>query len=107
VIGTIGCRWANRNNRCMEMGYALGEPHWGKGIIVESARGLLNVVFRDYEVERVQAHTFAENVASARVLEKLAFTFEGTHRSALFHRGRFWDLKMYSILRGEWRVMKQ
>jgi ribosomal-protein-alanine N-acetyltransferase len=40
-----------------------------------------------------------ENAASARVLEKLGLQFEGTHRSALFHRGRFWDLKMFAAIR--------
>jgi RimJ/RimL family protein N-acetyltransferase len=44
----------------------------------------------------------AENVASARVLEKLGLAYEGTHRSALFHGGRFWDLRMYAALRSEW-----
>lgn len=102
VIGTIGCRWQNRINQCMEMGYALGEPHWGQGFTVEAARALLDFAFAGYAVERVQAHTFAENIASARVLEKIGLQYEGTLRSALYHRARFWSLKMYSVLRGEW-----
>src|SRR5438874_10660454 len=28
VIGAIGCHWASRANRCMELGFSLGEPYW-------------------------------------------------------------------------------
>lgn len=104
VIGTIGCRWANRVNQCMEMGYALGEPFWGQGIVAEAGHAVLDFVFTHYAVERVQAHTFAENAASARVLLKMGMTPEGTCRSALFHRERFWDLRLFSILRADWKV---
>jgi ribosomal-protein-alanine N-acetyltransferase len=102
VVGCIGCHWASEKNRAMEFGYWLGEPFWGHGLIVEAAGLLIDHVFRNYEVERVQAHCFAENTGSARVLEKLGLSLEGTHRSALFHRERFWDLKMYAVLRNSW-----
>ena len=65
---------------------------------------MLTHLFATYDVERVQAHCVEENVTSARVLEKLGVRYEGTHRSALFHRGRFWDLRMYATLRGDWGV---
>ena len=56
-----------------------------------------------WELVRLQAHAMAENAASARVLEKIGLAYEGTHRSALFHRGRFWDRHSYAVLRAEWR----
>ena len=46
----------------------------------------------------------APNVASGRVLEKAGLTYEGTLRSAVLRRGRFWDIRMYSILRAEWEA---
>jgi ribosomal-protein-alanine N-acetyltransferase len=63
---------------------------------------VIDYAFGKFEVERIQAHTMAENSASTRVLEKLGMVKEGTARSALLHRGRFWDLHYFSILRGEW-----
>ena len=104
VVGCVGCRWASEKNRSMEFGYWIAEPFWGRGLVVEGARLLIDHVFATYDVERVQAHCFAPNSASARVLEKLGLSFEGTHRSALWHRGRFWDLKMYAVLRREWPI---
>ncbi|HEV3144576.1 MAG TPA: GNAT family protein [Gemmataceae bacterium] len=103
VIGSIGCRWNKRANRCMEMGFALGEPSWGRGITAEAARAVLDYEFANTNVERVQAHCMIENRASERVMQKLGMKLEGTIRSGLYHRGRFWDLRLYSILRGERR----
>jgi ribosomal-protein-alanine N-acetyltransferase len=102
VVGCVGCHWASEKNHAMEFGYWIAEPLWGCGLVGEAARLLIDYVFSAYEVERVQAHCFAENTASARVLEKLGLRFEGMHRSALFHRQRFWDLKMFAVLRNEW-----
>ena len=42
-----------------------------------------------------------ENIASARVLEKVGMTFEGIVRQYAYTLDRFWDLKVYSILREE------
>jgi RimJ/RimL family protein N-acetyltransferase len=103
VIGCVGCHWASEKDRTMEFGYWIGEPFWGCGLVVEAAGLLIDHVFGTYDVERVQAHCFAENTASVRVLEKLGLTYEGIHRSALFHRERFWDLKMFAVLRGDWK----
>jgi ribosomal-protein-alanine N-acetyltransferase len=102
LMGCAGAHWASEKSRAMEFGYWIAEPQWGRGYAVEAARLLIGHLFAAYEVERVQAHCFTENVASARVLEKLGLQYEGTHRSALFHRGRFWDLKMFAVLRNEW-----
>jgi ribosomal-protein-alanine N-acetyltransferase len=102
VVGTIGCRWNKRANRTMEMGFAIGEPYWGQGITAEAAQAMLDYVFANTDVERVQAHCMIENGASERVMQKAGMTLEGTLRSGLFHRGRFWDMRLYSILRGEW-----
>lgn len=103
LIGTIGCRWASVPNRCMELGYAIGEAYWKRGYVTEAARALIAHVFAAYEVERVQAHHMTGNEASGRVMEKLGMTREGTFRSAVLRGGAFVDLHAYSVLRGEWK----
>jgi ribosomal-protein-alanine N-acetyltransferase len=102
LIGATGCRWASEKDRCMELGYWLAEPFWGRGLAAEAAQALVAHVFAAYEVERVQAHYLDGNAASGRVLEKAGLRFEGVRRRALFHRGRFWDLHCYAAVRGEW-----
>lgn len=99
VIGAIGAHWAERKSLCMEMGFWLGESYWGRGLTTEAAKTLLRWLFDTYTLERVQAHCLSENAGSGRVLEKAGFQYEGTARSQLLHRGRFWDLRWYAVLR--------
>jgi ribosomal-protein-alanine N-acetyltransferase len=46
----------------------------------------------------------AENVGSARVLEKLGMQREGQLRENEWFKGRWWDTLMYGLLEGEWRA---
>ena len=103
VVGTIGCFWASKKDGVMELGYNLAEPFWGRGIIVEAARVLIDFVFREYLVDRIQARIFAGNASSVRVAEKLGMTQEGTLRSFLLVRGERVDVTYYSLLRKEWK----
>jgi [ribosomal protein S5]-alanine N-acetyltransferase len=107
LIGATGCRWASHPNRCMEFGYWLAEPMWGRGLATEAARALVSHVFSEYPIERVQAHFLEGNAASGRVLEKAGLRSEGVRRKALFHRERFWDLHGYAALRGEWEQSRK
>jgi [ribosomal protein S5]-alanine N-acetyltransferase len=102
MVGALGAHWVSQPNGTMELGYSIGEPHWGRGYVTEAATALIRLVFSEYAVERVQARVILGNEASERVLEKLGFTREGVLRSAVFRRGRWWDLAMHSILRAEW-----
>ncbi len=102
ILGTIGGRWATQPNKTIEIGFAIAEEFWGRGIVAEAARALIGYIFGSYDAVRVQAHCMAENTASARVMEKLGMTFEGKLRQATFRRGRSWDMLIYSVLRDEW-----
>ncbi len=59
-----------------EIGYWIGKPFWGQGIMTEVVR-----VFSDYWLEngflRLEATVFEPNLASKRVLEKAGFKLEG------------------------------
>lgn len=106
VIGSMGCFWVSKPNAIMELGYAIGEPYWGQGLVVEAARVLLDHTFTEYPVERMQARVIVENRASHRVLQKLGFVYEGSQRASLFRRGKFWDVAYYSVLRAEWEQLR-
>src|SRR5215831_16727549 len=42
VVGCIGCRWASEKDRAMEFGYWIAEALWGRGLVVEAARLLID-----------------------------------------------------------------
>lgn len=101
MVGAVGCYWGSQPNQMMELGYWLAEHLWGRGFAAEAAAAVVRFAFDRYPVRRMQARVIAGNVASERVLEKVGFRREGTLRSALFRRGKFEDLAMFALLRGE------
>lgn len=83
--------------------YVLGDRAVrGRGLGRESVRLLTDHLFTASAVERVGATCDVENVPSYRLLEGLGFRHEGTLRSALFHHGRWHDVRVYGVTRAEW-----
>lgn len=99
LIGTIDFVSWSPEHHCAEIGYVLSPDHWGKGIMTEAAKAIIEFGFTKMDLVRIQAKCFAENVGSARVMEKAGMTFEGILRKRMFMKGKFWDLKMYSIIK--------
>lgn len=96
IIGTVGCFWVSQPARCMELAYALSEDHWGRGYTTEASLALMGYCFKEFSLKRIQARCKVENTASAKVMEKVGMTLEGTLKSSVFHRNRFWDMHIYA-----------
>ncbi|GAB2540588.1 GNAT family N-acetyltransferase [Gracilibacillus alcaliphilus] len=99
LIGTIGFVSWNPDHQIAEIGYALSEDYWNKGLITEAAKRILTFGFEEMNLVRIQAKCIAANIGSARVMEKAGMTFEGVMRKALFHNDQHWDIKLYAILK--------
>ena len=85
--------------RSAEIGYWLGEEFWGRGITTEALIAVTDYAFSNYDVCRLYAHVFDWNVASARVLEKAGYVFEGRLRKSVTKDGHTIDQLMYAIIR--------
>ncbi|MCF8058662.1 MAG: GNAT family N-acetyltransferase [Bacteriovoracaceae bacterium] len=106
MIGGVGCFWVSKKNKMMELAYVISDEYWGQGIMVEASQAIIDYCFKLYAIERMQCRCKEENTASSRVMEKLGMTYEGTLRSAINHRNRFWNMKYYSLLRRKWKAAK-
>lgn len=97
VIGSIGVfRQDNIHNRTAELGYYIGEAHWGKGYMTSAVKQICDYVFNNTDIIRIFAEPFSYNIGSCRVLEKSGFTYEGTLKNNAYKNGRFLDMKMYA-----------
>jgi len=63
-----------------QTGYVLAQDAWGQGIATEVVRAVVSVAFKLPTLIRLYAFCHADNVASARVLEKAGFLREGLLR---------------------------
>ena len=95
-------RW-NADYRSAAMGYCFDDAVWGHGYATEAARALLQWAFDTLDLNRVQAETDTRNAASARVLEKLGFVWDGTLREDCVVNGEVSDSWVYGLIRREWR----
>ena len=84
-----------------ELGYWLGEDFWGQGIMTEAVREICRLAFETWEIERIFAEPYADNLRSRRVLEKAGFSLEGTMRRGVCKWGEFFDYCMYALLKEE------
>ena len=83
-------------------GYWIGREYWGRGIATEAAWLLARYALEERGFRRLEAYTYAPNLASARVLEKCGFTREAVLREAVVDRdGTVMDAFLYARLRSE------
>lgn len=106
LIGTIGYMAYSEDNASVEIGYSLAKWMWGKGIATEALRAVIDYTFDTMDVNRIEAQHELDNPASGRVMKKCAMTKEGVLRQRLYNKGRFVDVALYSILRGDVRPWK-
>lgn len=78
AIGSIGL---HRNDLAeaddeYELGYWLGKPFWGQGIIPEAAREVLRYAFCELGMSRIWCGYYDGNLKSKRVQQKLGFVYQ-------------------------------
>ena len=64
-----------RDDEC-ELGYWLGKPFWGQGIMPEAAREMLRHAFEDLGMTKVWVGYYEGNTKSKRVQEKAGFRYQ-------------------------------
>jgi RimJ/RimL family protein N-acetyltransferase len=102
LIGNCGIRMRSPGAHEADIGYEFDSRYWGRGYATEAARAMLTFGFGTLGLHRIWAHCIAENVASARVLEKIGMRREGRLRENEWMKGRWWDTLVYAILDYEW-----
>jgi [ribosomal protein S5]-alanine N-acetyltransferase len=105
LIGTIEFVTLDTQHKVAEIGYAVSQEYWGKGIATEAANEVIKFGFNNINLVRIQARCYLENIGSARVMEKAKMSFKGVIRKGLFVKGKHQDLKMYSILSDEYYLL--
>ena len=81
------------------IGYWLGEPFWGRGIMSEAALLVTDAAFEGLDIVRIEARVFEWNAGSARVLEKAGFHLEARLERSVFRDGELTYRLIYAMLR--------
>jgi RimJ/RimL family protein N-acetyltransferase len=71
AVGGIGIHpQSDIQRKNAELGYWLAEPYWGQGIVTAAIYEIVEFAFKTYDINRIFARPFGNNLASQRVLEK-------------------------------------
>jgi len=88
-----------------EIGWIIDPVHAGHGYATEAAGGLLRICFEGLGLRRVIATSFADNVPSWKLMERLGMRRELYGVRDSLHRTRGWlDSVTYALLADEWRA---
>jgi ribosomal-protein-serine acetyltransferase len=102
VVGLIGYKDIDRNNKKIELGYWIAPNHEGKGIVTLSVKALISAAFGKMGMNRIQICCAIGNKRSIKIPKRLNFRLEGILRHGEFLNGKFVDLELYSLLKNEW-----
>jgi RimJ/RimL family protein N-acetyltransferase/ribosomal protein S18 acetylase RimI-like enzyme len=101
VLGDLALH-LSQEGRTAEVGYTFDSRHWGRGYAVESLTALVEYLFDGIGVTRVFGMLHPDNTASAMVLERCGFLFEGHTRSSFWLDGEVSDDWIYGMVRSDW-----
>ena len=107
AIGSIGLMIGSRSNIGLpdteaEIGYWIGVPFWGRGLIPEAAREIIRRAFADLHLETLWCGYFDGNEKSRRVQEKCGFVYHHTNKD-LYWKIFFTGIGVLMILLGLFR----
>lgn len=102
LVGMIGLHYIDWKNKSTSIGYFLSETAQGKGIITRSVSSLLDYLFTQMKLNRVQIQCAVNNTKSKAIPEKLGFCTEGITRDGQWLYDHFEDLVTYSLLAVDW-----
>jgi len=81
-----------------EIGYWLGEPFWGQGIMSEAVSLMIKHCFNELNIIRICTGVFDYNKASVKVLEKNGFEYEGSFKLGVQKNGKLVDELRYGLI---------
>jgi RimJ/RimL family protein N-acetyltransferase len=99
AVGGIGFTLGSDVERhSAEVGYWLGEGFWGRGIATAALHEATRWAIATFNLFRVFAVPFSDNLGSIRVLEKAGFVREGVMRCAAVKDGQIKDQALYAFV---------
>jgi ribosomal-protein-alanine N-acetyltransferase len=103
LVGTCGFHKWDRQHYRAEIGYDLGQAHWGQGLMSEAIREALAHGFENMGLNKIDAFVYPGNAPSVRLLDRLGFQKEGELRDHYYWAGQFHDVSLFSLLKREWQ----
>ena len=109
-VGSVGIMFgeglhsAEMQENEAEIGYWIGKPYWGQGLIPEAVRCLLKRCFENLGLVAVWCGYYDGNIKSQRVMEKCGFRFHHTEEGKISPLGDVRTEHFMRITKKEWET---
>lgn len=102
-IGATTIRSFSHVARSAEYAGMIGEAEFrGKGYGTEMVRLMVDVAFRNFNLNRFWLTVYEPNIGAMRAYEKAGFVKEGLMRECVYLHGQYHNAYMMSVLRSDW-----
>lgn len=107
-VGWIGIGDSDRKERegDRSMGFMVARRFWSQGLMTEALEAVLHYEFTVLDVARVTANCETENVASARVMEKVGIRFVRTVTDADPLEGNLAERHHFALEKPDYRLTR-
>lgn len=102
LVGDCAIYLQPTDSRIAETGITISHLHQRQGYAKETMLGLINFLFSEKGIHRIEETVDAENLASIRMLESLSFRKEAYFIENTFFKGKWGSEFQYAMLRREW-----
>lgn len=100
-IGSMAVVQLDDNAEKAEIGYCIGRNWWHQGITSEALKAVMDFLFDEVGMNRVEARHDPRNPNSGAVMRKCGMKYEGTHRQADRNNQGICDVSIYALLKSE------
>ncbi|MFE6169066.1 GNAT family N-acetyltransferase [Viridibacillus arvi] len=105
LVGMIGLHYIDWNNKSTSLGYFLSEEAQGKGIITKCVSAIVDYLFNEKDLHRIEIQCAGNNHKSITIPKRLGFVQEGIKRDGQWLYDHYEDLITFSLLKSDWEEL--
>lgn len=105
-IGSISVVSHDDQVQKAHIGYCIGKDWWNRGIASEALQGVIDFLFREVGMLRIDSRHDVRNPYSGAVMKKCGMQYEGMLRQSDWNNQGFCDTCWYGILKEDWEKIR-
>lgn len=100
IIGTCGFNQIDYPNLRAEIGGELAVDFWGKNIALEAVSTIVRFGLDSMNLHTIEAKVSPDNRGAIFLLQKMGFKQEAHFVDRIYYQGKFTDLAIYTLIKG-------
>ena len=107
-IGRVSCYEKRANSKIKEVGWLIDPNYQNKGYATEAAKAMIDYIFTNFDITKINAKATTLNIPSWKVMEKLGFTrLKETKKVKYTFLPKPVDVYLYSLSKEKWLAFKK